>query len=83
VPGGTGEIVSLEWDLDGAGRFPIREPVEGSERVVVERRHSFAEPGTWFPTVRVAAQREGDATTRYARIQNVARVRVVVNGHEA
>ena len=71
--------MAVEWDLDGAGTFPVREPVEPAERVDVERRHSFAAPGTYFPTVRVAAQRDGDATTPYARIQNLARARVVVS----
>ena len=78
VPRGTGEIVSVEWDFDGAGVFPVREPVPVSERTVVAHRHSFAAPGTYFPSVRVAAHRDGDTATPYARIQNLARVRVVV-----
>ena len=78
VPDGTGAMVTVEWDIDGAGDFPVREDVEADEQVVVEHRHSFAEPGTYFPTVRVAAHRDGDRTTPYARIQNLARVRVVV-----
>ena len=82
VPPGTGEIVSVEWDFDGAGDFPVREPVAASERVVVEHRHSFAAAGTYFPTVRVAAHRHGDTTTPYARIQNLARVRIVASGRD-
>ena len=78
VPDGTGAMVTVEWDLDGAGDFPVREDMGAGERAVVEHRHSFAEPGTYFPTVRVAAHRDGDGTTPYARIQNLARVRVVV-----
>jgi hypothetical protein len=78
VPDGTGEIVSVEWDVDGTGDYPVREAVTVGEQVVVEQRHSFAEAGTYFPTVRVAAHRDGDPTTPYARIQNLARVRVVV-----
>ena len=71
-------MVTVEWDVDGAGDFPVREDVTAGEQAVVEHRHSFAEPGTYFPTVRVAAHRDGDRTTPYARIQNLARVRVVV-----
>jgi hypothetical protein len=78
VPNGGGAIVAVEWDLDGSGAFAVRSPVEASARVVAEHRHSFAAPGTYFVTVRVAAHRHGDATTPYARIQNLARVRVVV-----
>ena len=69
----------MEWDLDGSGTFGTREPVEPAARADVERRHSFATPGTWFPTVRVAAQRDGDQDSPYARLRNLARVRVVVS----
>jgi hypothetical protein len=78
VPDGTGAVVAVEWDLDGSGTFAERAPVEPTGRADVERRHSFATPGTWFPTVRVAAQRDADQETPYARLQNLARVRVVV-----
>ena len=78
VPPGTGEVVTVEWDLDGEGHFPVRESPTPAERLVVEHRHRFGEPGTWFPAVRVAAQRDGDPSTPYARVQNLARVRVVV-----
>ncbi|HWS45068.1 MAG TPA: hypothetical protein VN636_04335, partial [Acidimicrobiia bacterium] len=80
VPDGTGAIVSVEWDVDGAERFPIRDSVDLAPLVVAERRASFAAPGTYFPTVRVTSQRDADAGTAYARIQNLARVRVVVGG---
>jgi hypothetical protein len=78
VPDGTGELVSVEWDVDGTGDYPVRESVTAGEQAVLEHRHSFAEAGTYFPTVRVAAHRDGDRTTPYARIQNLARARVVV-----
>ena len=61
VPHGTGVIVTVAWDLDGAGHFPMVESVEPGERVVIERRHTFPE-GTWFPTVRVTATRDGDTS---------------------
>ncbi len=80
VPDGTGAIVKMEWDFDGAGLFPLAESVDVAGSVVVERRHSFAASGTYFPAVRVVAQREGDVTSHYARVQNLARVRVVVSG---
>ena len=79
VPPGTGAIVSVEWDLDGSGTFALSERIEPAPRVEVERRWSSAETGTHFPVVRVAAHRDGDATTPYARLQNLARVRVVVS----
>jgi len=78
VPRDAGSIVALEWDLDGSGRFSMKEAVEVAPRVVLERRFSFADPGTYFATVRVVAQREANRTSSFARLQNLSRVRVVV-----
>ena len=79
VPEGTGVIVTVEWDFDGAGSFPTAESIAMEESVEVERRFSFTAPGVYFPTVRVAAHRSGDRTSPYARVQNLDRVRVVVS----
>ncbi len=78
VPRDGGSIVALEWDLNGSGSFSEKEAVEAAPRVVRERRFSFADPGTYFPTVRVVAQREANRTSSFARLQNLSRVRVVV-----
>jgi len=78
VPPGTGVIAAVEWDFDGSGRFAEAAQVDPAAQVSVERRHAFADAGTRFPAVRVVAQREAGATTPYARLQNLARVRVVV-----
>ena len=75
VPPGTGFIVAVEWDLDGSGRFAEVEPVDPAPQVSVERRHSFADPGTRFPAVRVVARRDAGTTAPYARLQNLARTR--------
>jgi len=79
VPDGTGAIVAVEWDFDGGGFFPVGEEMQPAEKVVVECRHAFDEPGIYFPVVRVTSHRDGDATSRYARVQNLSRVRVVVS----
>ncbi len=79
VPPGTGSIVALEWDFDGTGLFPVREPIQPAPSVVVQRRWSSATPGTFFPVARVVSHRDGDAASPYARLQNLARVRVVVH----
>jgi hypothetical protein len=80
VPPGTGFVVGLEWDFDGTGLFALREAVEAAETVDVERRWTAPGPGTYFPVVRVVAQRDGDGDSPYARLRNLARVRVVVSG---
>jgi hypothetical protein len=79
VPPGTGFVVGVEWDFDGAGLFPRRERVEAAETVAVECRWAAPEPGTYFPVVRVVAQRDRDTDSPYARLRNVARVRVVAS----
>jgi hypothetical protein len=79
VPPNTGSIVAVEWDFDGTGTFTVAETFEPAPRIEVERRWSTASVGTHFPVVRVVAHREGDVTTPYARLQNLARARVVVS----
>lgn len=79
VPPGTGRIVSVEWDLDGSGSFRDRADVaEAEEEINVECSAAFDRSGVHFPAVRVASERHGDTGSRFARIRNVARVRVVV-----
>src|SRR5262249_12255996 len=82
VPPGTGAVVRAEWDWDGSGTFPVKadfgeEDAEGN-RVTVKATHRFDTPGTYFPVLRAASRREGDANTAFACIQNLDRVRVVV-----
>ncbi|HEX7821855.1 MAG TPA: hypothetical protein VF463_14700 [Sphingobium sp.] len=79
VPPGAGSVIAAEWDFDGAGTFPDRSPVRTGQRIVtVNISHSFVRPGTYFPALRGISQRQGDARTPFARIQNLGRVRVVV-----
>ncbi len=80
VPPGTGKIVWAAWDFDGAGTFPVLAtlPKTPAAKVTITARNSFLKPGTYFPTLKVASQRNGDAKTPYARIVNLGRVRVVV-----
>ena len=80
VPPGTGVVVAAEWDFDGRGAYPVAAelPSPPRERVAIETSFRFLRPGTWFPVLRAASQRSGDADTPYARIQNLGRVRVVV-----
>lgn len=77
VPPGVGRLVALDWDLAGDGSFSSADVVEPASRLVRERRHVVRAPGTTFVTVRATAQREGDAATPFARVSNLARVRLV------
>jgi hypothetical protein len=80
VPPATGNIVSAWWDFEGLGTYldaaELGDPT--SETVHVTTTHAFSAPGTYFPALRVASQRESDPTTPFARSVNLSRVRVVV-----
>ncbi|MCI4592012.1 PKD domain-containing protein [Sphingobium sp. BYY-5] len=80
VPPDAGKIVSAEWDFDGDGQFPVKAtlPDGPAQTVHLTAYHGFPKPGIYFPTLRVASQRDGDTATPFARIQNLGRVRVVV-----
>ena len=80
TPPHAGAVVCAEWDFDGAGAYPVVERFgEGPRnRVETKATYTFETPGTYFPALRGTSQREGNAETQYARIQNLGRVRVVV-----
>ncbi len=80
MPPGTGKIVAAEWDFDGQGTYPQATDAGqlGKSKVQLQIMHTFTKPGTYFPALRVASQRDGDVTTPFARVQNLGRVRVVV-----
>jgi hypothetical protein len=82
VPPFTGKVVAVEWDFEGEGTFPVTGKIvptdKSGARVTLKTTHTFTKPGTYFPTLRAVSQRQGDANTPYARIQNLGRVRVVV-----
>jgi hypothetical protein len=80
VPPAQGRVVSAKWDFEGTGTYPdlaaVGDPT--SEAVQLSATHSFTDAGTYFPTLLVASQREGDPDTPFARSLNLSRVRVVV-----
>ncbi|MCR8660596.1 hypothetical protein [Paenibacillus endoradicis] len=83
VPAKTGKIVAAQWDFEGDACFAIDGTVihinmEGT-KAVVEANYVFATPGTYFPVLRAASQREGNSSDIYTQVLNLARVRVVVH----
>ncbi|GAB3908146.1 hypothetical protein GCM10028803_43210 [Larkinella knui] len=70
------------WDFVGSEQFPVAGKFTPADktgaRVRLTTTYTFSKPGTYFPSLRVASQRTGDAKTPYTRIQNLDRVRVVV-----
>jgi hypothetical protein len=82
VPPGAGIIVAAEWDFEGTGDFPVPEPLTNEDlsytSTTMTREHTFAKAGTYFPALRVTAQRLGQGDNPHGRVQNLGRVRVVV-----
>ena len=80
VPPGTGKVIGAEWDFEGAGTYPVAGEIKSDAsgtRSTVTTTYSFTKPGTYFPALRAWSQRRPD-NTPYARLPNLARVRVVV-----
>jgi hypothetical protein len=79
APPGAGAVVKAEWDFEGKGDFPVKSAVTPDKAsAAVRTTYSFSRPGTYFATLRGYTQRQGDKTTPFARIRNLARARVVV-----
>lgn len=80
VPPGAGTIIAAAWDFDGNGTFAEKAklPASASATATLATTHSFPAAGTYFVTIKVESERNGDASSPYARIPNLARVRVVV-----
>lgn len=79
VPPHTGKVVATEWDFEGDGTFQDKSSVDGvKSELSLKATHTYKKPGTYFVSLRVVSQRTGDTKTPYARIQNLDRVRVVV-----
>jgi hypothetical protein len=79
VPPRTGKVVIAEWDFNGGGTYPDPANI-GTTRpeVDLEATHTYNTPGTYFPVLRAASQRVGDPNDLFTRVNNLARVRVVV-----
>ncbi len=80
VPKDAGAIVSVEWDFEGLGAFPLKQPgIDGRDaRVEISTTYAFSKPGTYFPVARVTSHRDGDVNSRLRRVNNLGRTRVVV-----
>jgi hypothetical protein len=80
APPGTGKIVWAAWDFDGSGAFAeaANLPASPAAKVSIKASHMFDKPGTYFVTLKAGSERHGNVATPFARIVNLARVRVVV-----
>jgi hypothetical protein len=80
LPEKTGQIVRVEWDFENNGVFKTGKFKKSAENsYYAKSKHKFRKKGTYFTTVRVISQRNGDKKTPFTLIQNLDRVRVVIN----
>jgi hypothetical protein len=79
VPPNAGPVVAAEWDFEGVGIYPVALRIDAPQpALTISATYAFSKPGTYFPVLRATSQREGDTKTAYGRVQNIARVRVVI-----
>ncbi|NQX12162.1 Tat pathway signal sequence domain protein [Microbacteriaceae bacterium VKM Ac-2855] len=78
APAGAGVVVSAEWDLRGTGEYGPSTLAAPGQSVTTTNSTTFTTPGTYYVTVQVASQRDGDAASEFANVANLDRVRVVV-----
>jgi Tannase and feruloyl esterase len=80
VPPNCGTIVSVAWDFDGWGSFPLQHDVDGSDTSVhLSTTHAYDEPGTYFATALVHSNREGKVDAEFRGLPNLASARIVVS----
>jgi hypothetical protein len=79
VPESAGKIIAAEWDFEDSGDFPTPADIpKPASRVTLSATHRYNTPGTHFAVLRGTSHRQGDPQTAHCRVQNLARVRVVV-----
>ncbi|WP_179475754.1 Tat pathway signal sequence domain protein [Mycolicibacterium vinylchloridicum] len=78
VPHGTGAITEISWDTDTSGNTVTEIVSEPRSALHAETTISYDKPGTYYPQIRVTVHRDPARDRRFAAIQNMARVRVVV-----
>jgi hypothetical protein len=79
APPRAGSIVELAWDLRGDGAFESGTLKRPRQSVRVAKTVTFTKPGTYYVALRATEQRKAaNASSPFARVQNLDRVRVVV-----
>ena len=84
MPKGTGKIIRAEWCVDNSKEFTVQQDLSSAvysnndEHVEFEQTVSYDEPGTYFPTVIVYGERNGNAENIYANVRNLDKVRIIV-----
>lgn len=79
VPAGAGEIANIYWSQSGKDDFsPAPLPKAHQKALTVKTSMTFTTPGTYYPVLRITANREGDPSLTVRGVRNLARIRVDV-----
>lgn len=84
IPQGMGKLVDAEWSLDNSKQYIRKADLakakvsQDGTQVELATTVEYSSSGTYFPTIKVASERKGDAKRIYTRAENLDRVRVVV-----
>ncbi len=84
IPKNAGKLVYAAWDFDGSGEFKNQIDLHQAKTspdgtaVNLTLSHRFEKSGTYYPSLKIATQREGDVQTPFTRIYNLDRVKVTV-----
>jgi hypothetical protein len=79
VPPGTGSIVEVEWDVTGDGKWEAMPGIDGTQTsLTISKEHTYDEPGTVWPSVRVTSHRHGRTDVATGRIPALAQARLDV-----
>lgn len=84
VPNGTGRVTKAEWCMDDSKEYAVGQDLtqatfsNGGSHVEFTTTVSYDKPGTYFPTVRVLSQRDGNVAETFTLIPNLGKVRIVV-----
>nr|WP_314464746.1 hypothetical protein [uncultured Clostridium sp.] len=78
----VGGVTEAAWDFekteDFSNKLELKKETEDESKVTVYADHTFHTAGTWFPVIKVKANRNGNAEDIYTQCKNLDLVRVIV-----
>ncbi len=73
----AGRVVSTDWDFLGTGNWVQQKFTASKVGGAAVTSYTFTDPGTYYVGIKVTSQ-QADLSSPYGRMQNIDRVRVVV-----
>ena len=76
----AGKVTGAAWDYESSGDWSHEETLIPDENggARIKSVHIFEKPGTYYPCLKVRANRNGDASDIFTQCKNLDRVKVVV-----